>query len=99
MLPTRDPVCFALIGCGRIAKNHVQPLTELPAARLVAVCDLVEERARAVADRCGVPAYRNYHEMLSSEPVDVVNILTPSGMHPAPAIDVMRRYRAHVVVE
>ena len=93
------PVRFALIGCGRIAKNHVQPLTELTGARLVAVCDLIEERARAIADRCGVPAYRNYHEMLSSEPVDVVNILTPSGMHPAHAIDVMRRYRAHVVVE
>jgi predicted dehydrogenase len=37
--------------------------------------------------------------MLRREKVDVVCILTPSGMHPAHTLDVMRRYRKHVVVE
>lgn len=90
---------FALIGCGRIAKNHVGPLTELPGATLAAVCDLVPERARACGEQHGVPVFTNYHTMLRSEPVDVVCILTPSGMHPTHAIDVMRRYRTHVVIE
>jgi predicted dehydrogenase len=89
----------ALLGCGRIAKNHAQPLTELEGAQLVAVCDLLPERARHYADRFGVPAFDNYHQMLRDVPTDVVSILTPSGMHPAHAIDVMRRYRLHVVVE
>jgi predicted dehydrogenase len=89
----------AIVGCGRIAKNHVGPLTELPGVKLAAVCDLAMERAKGYADRYGVAAYDNYHEMLAAERVDVVCILTPSGMHPTHAVDVMRRYHAHVVVE
>jgi UDP-N-acetyl-2-amino-2-deoxyglucuronate dehydrogenase len=93
------PVRFARIGCGRIAKNHVAPLTEIPVAKLVALCDLLPERAKGFADRHGLPAYTNYHTMLQKEAIDIVNILTPSGMHPAHAIDVMDRYNKHVVLE
>ena len=93
------PVAFALIGCGRIAKNHAQPLTEIAGATLVAVCDQIPERASAYADRYGVPAYENYHDMLLKEQIDVVGILTPSGMHPTHAMDIMQRYGVHVVVE
>jgi UDP-N-acetyl-2-amino-2-deoxyglucuronate dehydrogenase len=94
-----EPIRFAVLGCGRIAKNHVGPLTELPDAELVAVCDLVPDRARAIAEQHRIPSYTNYHEMLTRERVDVVSILTPSGMHPAHAIDLMRRYRVHTVIE
>jgi len=90
---------FGLIGCGRIAKNHVGPLTDLDRTRLAAVCDIKEERARALSEKCGVPMYTNYHNMLCTEKVDVISILTPSGMHPAHAMDIMRRYRKHVVIE
>ena len=92
-------VRFSLIGCGRIAKNHVGPLRELRDAELVAVCDLCEDRAKVLSERCGVPMYTNYHSMLSEEQVDVVSILTPSGMHCTHATDIMRRYRKHVVIE
>jgi predicted dehydrogenase len=90
---------FALIGCGRIAKNHAGPLSELPGLRVAAVCDLVRERADFWSRKLGVPAYTNYHTMLTREAVDVVCLLTPSGMHPPHALDVMRRYRKHLVVE
>jgi UDP-N-acetyl-2-amino-2-deoxyglucuronate dehydrogenase len=93
------PLRFGLIGCGRIAKNHVGPLAEMSGASLSAVCDLKPERAEAVARQAGVPAYTDYHEMLSREPIDVVSILTPSGMHPIHAIDIIERYAKHVVVE
>ncbi len=90
---------FAIIGCGRIAKNHLGPLTELPGAKLVAVCDIISERAEGYAQKYGVPAYTNYHTMLRNEQVDVVCILTPSGMHPQHTIDVIQKYRKHIVVE
>ncbi len=90
---------FALIGCGRIAKNHAGPLTELPGVTLAAVCDLNAERARALAQKHGVPAYSSYHEMLEKERVDVVSILTPSGMHPVHCLDIIETYGKHVVVE
>jgi len=90
---------FAIIGCGRIAKNHLGPITELPGAKLAAVCDLISERAEGYAQKYSVPAYTNYHTMLKKEDVDVVCILTPSGIHPQHSIDVMRRYKKHVVIE
>lgn len=92
-------VRFALIGCGRIAKNHVAPLSELAGAALVAVCDLIPARAEDLAQRWGATPYTNYHTMLTRETVDVVCILTPSGAHPEHAIDVMQRYGKHVVIE
>lgn len=94
-----EKVSFAIIGCGRIAGHHIRNLAELPRARLAAVCDLVPERARAYAEEFDIPWYINYHKMLQTESVDVVNILTPNGMHPPHAIDIMRRYRKHIVVE
>jgi UDP-N-acetyl-2-amino-2-deoxyglucuronate dehydrogenase len=90
---------FCTIGCGRVAGNHLEAITELPGAELAAVCDLVPERAQAYSERFGVPWYGNYHEMLGSEDVDVVNIITPSGMHPHHVIDVISKYRKHIVVE
>jgi len=92
-------VRFCVIGCGRVAGHHLQAISELPGAELAAVCDLVPERAQAYQQRFDVPGYTNYHEMLRREQVDVVNVITPSGMHPQHAIDVIRGYGKHVVVE
>ncbi|HMH50522.1 MAG TPA: Gfo/Idh/MocA family oxidoreductase [Candidatus Acidoferrum sp.] len=93
------PLSFAVVGCGRIAGHHADHLADLPRARLAAVCDLQPERAEAYARKHGVPAYTNYHEMLRREQIDVVNILTPSGMHPEHALDAMERYGKHVILE
>lgn len=92
-------VRFCVIGCGRVAGNHLQAIAEIPDAELVAVCDLVPERAQAYSERFGVPWYSSYHEMLRRESVDVVNVMTPSGMHARHVLDVIARYRRHVVVE
>jgi len=89
---------FALIGCGRISRKHVSALSELPGARLVAVCDTIEERARAAAEPLGIPCYTDYHEMMEKQKPDVVNVLTPSGLHAAHVLDVVR-YGCHIVVE
>lgn len=92
-------VQFAVIGCGRIAGNHLSAIQEAPRAELVAVCDLIRDRAEGYGQKFGVPTYTNYRSMLQREEVDVVCILTPSGMHPTHAIDIMTRYGKHVVVE
>lgn len=92
-------VRFALIGCGRITGNHLDVLSTLSRATIAAVCDLVPDRARAYGERLGVQWYTNYHEMLASERVDVVSILTPSGMHALHALDILERYGTHLIVE
>jgi UDP-N-acetyl-2-amino-2-deoxyglucuronate dehydrogenase len=93
------PIRFAIVGCGRVAGNHLDAIQRVPRATIAAVCDLDAGRAKAYSDRCGVPWYTNYHEMLLAEQVDVVSIATPSGMHPCHAVEVMQQHRTHVVIE
>lgn len=92
-------VRFCIVGCGRVAGNHLTAIANLPGAELAAVCDLVPERANAYGQQYGVPAYTNYHEMLQRETTDVVSVITPSGMHSWHVVDVIQRYGKHIVVE
>lgn len=90
---------FGIIGCGRIAKKHVDALLELNNSRIVAVCDLKQDRAQMYEKKLGVPAYTDYHAMLKNEEIDVVSILTPSGLHASHTIDIVKNYQKHIVCE
>ena len=91
---------FALLGCGRIAKRHAELLGtgQIAGARLAAVCDVRPERAQEFGARYGVPSFDSLPDMLREPGIDVVSVLTPSGMHAEHAIAVARG-RRHVVVE
>jgi predicted dehydrogenase len=89
---------FGLIGCGRIAPHHARALEDLPGAELMAVVDVIEERAYRFADDYGADPYTDYHDMLQRPDIDVVNICTPSGMHAQMAIDAANAGK-HVLVE
>jgi predicted dehydrogenase len=91
---------FALVGCGRIAKRHSELLGhgQIVGARLVAVCDIVESKARAIGERFNVPAYTDMHEMMRREAVDVVVVLTESGLHARHVVE-LAAHGKHVVVE
>jgi predicted dehydrogenase len=69
-------------------------------AELVAVCDLVEDRAAAYGTEFDVPYFTNYHTMMREVPdIDLVAVVTPSGMHAEHALDLLRRYGPHLIVE
>lgn len=90
---------FAIIGCGRISYRHIEAIQANKAAELVALCDLNLERARERSQGINVKVYQDYHEMLTKEAIDAVCLMTPSGMHPEHAIDIMNKYKKHVVIE
>lgn len=102
-MPASKPsLRFALMGCGRIAPKHVDALTSgvVPGAKLVAVCDLQSSRAEAIGKKHALPYFSSHLEMLRSmgDQIDVVSILTPSGLHATHTIDVAKMGK-HVVVE
>lgn len=71
---------FALVGCGRIGERHVEHMTNF--GKLLAVCDVVEEKANIFAEKYGVRSYTSIEELLRKEKdVDVVVICTPNGLH------------------
>ena len=90
----------ALVGCGRISQRHSELLgkKQIDGMELVAVCDLKPERAKALADLHGVPAYSDMHEMMQNEQIDVVTILTESGNHARHVIE-LSTYGKHLIVE
>jgi UDP-N-acetyl-2-amino-2-deoxyglucuronate dehydrogenase len=91
---------FAIVGCGRILKKHVEALKEIDKAELVAVCDVVPQKAEKGGHDAGVPYYSNYDEMFEKHPeADVVSILTPSGYHPEHVMDIAKKYKKHIVCE
>ncbi|GGE16402.1 oxidoreductase [Marinithermofilum abyssi] len=89
---------FAIIGAGVICHTHAKEISEMEGARLVAVADVSEEKARKFGEMYGVDWYRDYRDMLKREEVDIVNICTPSGLHAEMAIDAARVGK-HVIVE
>ena len=91
---------FGLVGCGRIAKRHSDLLgrAQIEGAALGAVCDTRYERAKAMGDAFGVPAFDNLHDMMQKCALDAVSVLTPSGMH-AENVLALAPYGKDIVVE
>lgn len=91
---------FALVGCGRIAHRHAELLgkDQINGAKLAAVCDIVPEKSKAFGQKFGVPYFTNMHEMMSTQNIDVVVVLTPSGDH-AEHVIALSKYGKHIVVE
>ena len=95
----------ALIGCGRISKNHIAAaIANQDIMTLAAVCDPVTERAeKKAADYFAAtgkkPAvYADYRKMLEEMEIDSCAIATESGYHARIALDCIRAGK-HTLVE
>jgi len=92
-LPTpilERPIRFALVGCGRISKNHIEAIqAHQGRAELVAVCDHKPEHLATAQALTGVPGFVSLDALLASDCApDVVVLATPSGLHPQQAMHV-----------
>lgn len=92
------PLRFAIIGCSSISKKHIDALSGVEGAEIAAVCDLDRARAEAAGKASRSPFYVDYREMLKSEKIDVITVLTPSGDHAERVLDLVR-WGKHIVVE
>lgn len=93
-----DRLRIALVGCGRISKNHFEAIARIDALQLVGVADIVPERARAAGEANGVPWFTSLGDMLRGVECDIVTVATPSGLHPEHGIEAARAGK-HVVSE
>ena len=89
---------IALVGCGRISRNHVEAISRIEGLELVAACDSMADRAKSVAEPVGIPWFTSYEKMLAETDCDVVTIATPSGYHPQQGVLAAKAGR-HVVTE
>jgi UDP-N-acetyl-2-amino-2-deoxyglucuronate dehydrogenase len=91
---------FALVGCGRIAKRHSELLgnRQIAGATLAAVCDVSAAKAEKIGKQFSVPHFTDMHEMMKSVDIDVVVVLTESGLH-AQHVIALAPYGRNIVVE
>ncbi|PJI89788.1 gfo/Idh/MocA family oxidoreductase [Sphingomonas koreensis] len=90
---------IAVVGCGRISKNHFGAIEAHSAdLELAAVCDTDPAVLAEHSAAHGVPGYAKLEEMLQKEALDAIALCTPSGIHPDQAI-LGAKYGVHVITE
>lgn len=92
-------VRFALVGCGRIARNHFGAInTHADRAELVGVCDVDPEALSKAASETGAKPYVDLTAMLRECDADAFILTTPSGLHCEQAIQIAAAGK-HVITE
>ena len=75
-------LAVGFLGAGYIADWHAKALRSARNARIIAVCDRDEVRARAFAARNGInQVYTSLSSMLSESRLDVIHVLLPPELH------------------
>ena len=77
------------IGLGAISHEHVLGYLDSPETDIVAVCGPEKDAARAWLQKWSLPQaryYSAYEKMLEREPLDLVEILSPTYLHAAQAV-------------
>jgi UDP-N-acetyl-2-amino-2-deoxyglucuronate dehydrogenase len=96
---TSGKIRIAVVGCGRISKNHFASIEQHgDDMELVSVCDNDQAILDAHAQKYGVPGYRDLGSMLEEVKPDIVALCTPSGIHADQAV-LAGRHGAHVMTE
>jgi UDP-N-acetyl-2-amino-2-deoxyglucuronate dehydrogenase len=92
---------YALIGCGRIAKSHVQAAIH-NSLEIVAICDIEIEKTHELSamfsELKNVHCFKDYKAMIDNIEIDLIAIATPNNSHAPIAIQCMQK-GIHVIIE
>jgi predicted dehydrogenase len=73
---------IAIVGCGKVADQHVQAIQRIPDCVIVSLCDRELLMANQLGERTGkIACFSDLQEMLQSTAPDVVHITTPPQSH------------------
>ena len=90
---------LALVGCGRISKNHfASQKHHANDLEMVDVCDVDPLALKNAVALTGVQGFATLTEMLKNTSADVVVLCTPSGLHAEQAVEVALAGK-HVISE
>lgn len=80
---SKDELRVGVVGAGGIAcSQHLPAWRRLPGVRVVAVADLSEKAIQRAVDSFDIPhAYRDWHDLIERDDIDIVDICSPSRTH------------------
>jgi predicted dehydrogenase len=92
-------VNVAIIGTGGIGRAHCRGFVRNPRVRIVALCDVIEERMETMAEDIpnSVKFYTDYKELSKDPEVDAVFVGTPNQWHVPVALEAVKHDK-HVLV-
>ena len=94
-----EKIGYGVIGGGLWGETHARIISSHPFSTLVAVCDVVKERAQQIADKYGAKTYyTDFQEMLKHPDIQAVGIITPDFAHSEPFIAACQA-RKHILIE
>ena len=93
-----DCVNVAVVGCGRFGEVYAATYASFEHSKLVAVCDLDEERAKATAQKYGCESSTRLEDIVSDKKIQAVSITTPDFAHRAPCVSLAQTGK-HVLLE
>jgi predicted dehydrogenase len=93
-----ERVRIGVLGCGTIGTFHAQVMKDVASVELVAVADIIPERAQKTAAEHGVAAYDSLEAMLQHPGLQAVSVCTPSGFHADHGM-IAAKAGKHVLVE
>ena len=76
----------AVIGMGLLGSQHAEHLNKHNTTKVVAVCDIKPEKAKAWADVNNANCYSDFEEMFENESIDILVIATQDPYHKAPLL-------------
>lgn len=94
---------YALIGCGRIATNHIKAVKNNN-LNLVAVCDTSPEQMQQLLEKhdlqndSSIKRYTDYKQMIEENRIELIGIATESGIHAEIALYCID-HGIHVIIE
>lgn len=96
----KDRIRIGVVGTGAISQlAHIPVLAKMRGAELVAVCDNDRPKARALADRFGVPdTFTDIEDLLELDELDAVVVATPNHLH-EPHVLAALAAKVHVLCE
>src|SRR5262245_58134035 len=94
------PIRLGVVGAGAIVQvAHLPALRKLKTVDVRALCDTDLPKARALAERSGIPdVYDDMEDLLAHEQLDAVLIATPNHLHEAHVIAALSANQ-HVLIE
>jgi myo-inositol 2-dehydrogenase/D-chiro-inositol 1-dehydrogenase len=92
-IPAESPLLgVAVIGTGKMGADHVRRLNEvISGARVAAVVDVDEGRARHAAEAAGCEAYTDPAAAMDDPGVDALVVASPGPAHEATLLDALAR--------
>jgi len=92
----QQDVRVGVIGAGALGYHHVRILRDVAGARLIGFYEARADRATAVANELGVPAYDRLEELLDA--VDAATVVVPTPAHYEVARAALERGK-HLLIE